>query len=172
MTSGTRQSVISQKGECSNIETQYKNCNKVNNKFIYTSECTEIAEPFYYIGGGKESTTVLKIWDTQATRVAWSDPAMISQEGLHKCCSAWRWTTFSLLQLLGLQLLERYKAKSRMNGSFDNAEIVDLGSMMDSQDKPKKVSQICKSKKTTLLGLHIYAAGNADLKLDLMIWWL
>ena len=55
------------------------------------------------------------------------------------------------------------------NESSNDAELVDMGSMMDSQDKPEHISQICKSKKTTLLGLHIYVVGNADLKLDLMI---
>ena len=45
--------VISQKGECSNTKTQYKNYRKVNNKSIYTSESTKIAKSFYYIGGEK-----------------------------------------------------------------------------------------------------------------------
>ena len=74
-----------------------------------------------------------------------------------------------MLQLLGRQLPERLKVRYRQNGSSDDAKIVDLGSMMDSQDNPESVSQIYKSKKTALLGLHIYATGNADLKLDLMI---
>ena len=40
--------------------------------------------------------------------------------------------------------------------SSDDAKNVDQGSMMDSQDNPERVSQICQSKKTTLLGLHRY----------------
>ena len=63
-------SVISQKGEWNNIETQYEKCRKVNNKSINTSECTKIAKTFYYFGGEKASKIVLKIWDAQATRVA------------------------------------------------------------------------------------------------------
>ena len=41
--------IISQKGECSNIETQYENCSKVNNKSKCTSKCIEIVDPFYYM---------------------------------------------------------------------------------------------------------------------------
>ena len=50
-----------------------------------------------------------------------------------------------------------------------NTEILDLGSMMDSQDNPGGLSQIYKSKTTLLLWPELYAAGNADLKLDLII---
>ena len=45
----------------------------------------------------------------------------------------------------------------------------DPSSMMDTQDNLEKVSQIRQSKKTTLLGLHIYTAGYADLLHNLKI---
>ena len=75
----------------------------------------------------------------------------------------------SLLQLLGQQLPERYKFRSRKNGSSDDAENKDLGSMMDTQDNPERVSQIFQSNKTTLLGLHVYTIGYEDLLHNLMI---
>ena len=55
------------------------------------------------------------------------------------------------------------------NGSSDDAENRDSGSMMDTQDNPENVSHICQSKKTNLLELHKYTVGYEDMLHNLMI---
>ena len=56
--------------------------------------------------------------------------------------------------------------------SSDDAKILDLGSMMATQDNLERISHICQSKEITLLGFHYTTAGYAYLKLDLTTIWL
>ena len=56
--------------------------------------------------------------------------------------------------------------------SFDDAKILDLGTMMETQDNPERISQVYEYKKIILLGLQYTTVGYADLKLDLKNSWL
>ena len=56
--------------------------------------------------------------------------------------------------------------------SSDDAKILDLGSMMVTQDNPERISQIYQSKKITLLEFHYKNARYADLNLDPTNRWL
>ena len=56
--------------------------------------------------------------------------------------------------------------------SSNDAKILDLGSMMATQDNLERISQICQYKKITFLGFHYATARYEDLKLDLTNRWL
>ena len=70
-----------------------------------------------------------------------NDPEIIPQEELRNCWLAGRKIVLSLLQLLGLQLPKKYKFISRQSGSSDDVETLDLGSMMNTQDNPERISR-------------------------------